>query len=67
VHAGGSGTPREWPPAELAIAALMKRLTDAGIRPARAAQIARTSHQSGQPVTIGPGLTLTITTGQDNG
>jgi hypothetical protein len=60
----GPGIPREWPGTEITIARTMKRLVDAGITPAKAAQIARDTLTSDEPVPLGPGLLLTITGGE---
>lgn len=65
VNAGesspGSGHRRTWPPEELRIAALMGRLTDAGLSPDVAAFAARFAVATGKPtVHIGPDLALTI-------
>lgn len=71
VHVGGSGHPREWPWQEIRVALLMKRLTDAGFGPAKAAVIARRVETTrsipgfdGIPVTVdlGGGVRITIDT-----
>jgi DNA-binding transcriptional MerR regulator len=69
-HTGGTGHRREWPTHELAIAALMKRLIDAGLAAAKAAETARDaetirslydlSRDDSVTVEIADGLTLTI-------
>jgi hypothetical protein len=67
---GGTGHPRGWPSRELAIALLMKRLTDSGFSPRVAADLARTAetlrsmyaltNDQPVPVDLGGGLELTI-------
>lgn len=58
----GHGIPRQWPPAELAVADLMRRLVAAGFTAHGAATAAR-AHLDGRPlVTLGPGLVLAIDT-----
>lgn len=58
----GRGTPREWPPAELAAADLMRRLTEAGISHG-VASIAARAHQTGRPIIrLATGVVLAIDT-----
>lgn len=51
----GSGRPREWPHSELIVARRMKRLVDAGLTVAAAAEVARRGpgeHQLGEHVVV---------------
>ncbi|MET8864649.1 MerR family transcriptional regulator [Nonomuraea sp. NPDC004580] len=58
----GHGVPRQWPPDELHVADLMRRLTAAGFTAEAAARVAR-NHLEGRPlVPLGDGLALAIDT-----
>ena len=52
----GSGYPRRWPVAERDVAAMMNRLVDAGLHPARAHDIAR----AGGTYELAPGIRVTV-------
>jgi hypothetical protein len=60
----GSGHRRHWPAVEQDVAALMVRLTSAGLEPAVAAAAARCAIEHDQDtVTIADGITITLRNG----
>lgn len=70
IHDGGQGRRREWPAHEIAIALLMKRLTDIGIAAGHAARIARQVEDTRRTlglgdapisVNLGGGIRITVT------
>lgn len=64
--APGNGYRRDWPHLEMQVAALMRRLTAAGININVAARLARALAGNGAwTVELGPGLLLTVQTGNN--